>query len=95
MSVGCEVFFFFFWSHLTKPEIRLGQPSPPSYELLPPPLLSHTILGHSSWCTGGPVHSERGMRASEFCLCHLWIEGLHAKSFMARIAKRYSYKQLL
>ena len=41
-------FFFFFFFFLVSPyqtiEISLGQPSPPSYQLLPPPLkLSNTF----------------------------------------------------
>ena len=44
MSVGCNLFFFFF---LVSPyqtiEISLGQPSPPSYQLLAPPLLASDL----------------------------------------------------
>ena len=46
-------FFFFFFFFLVSPyqtiEISLGQPSPPSYQLLPPPLAAtkyHVILRH-------------------------------------------------
>ena len=45
---SCQVvatfFFFFFFFFLVSPyqtvEISLGQPSPPSYQLLPPPLVT-------------------------------------------------------
>ena len=38
MSVGCDLFFFFLVSPYQTIEISLGQPSPPSYQLLAPPL---------------------------------------------------------
>ena len=41
-------FFFFFFFFLVSPyqtiEISLGQPSPPSYQLLPPPLTLSKVL---------------------------------------------------
>ena len=51
MPAGCDlsVILLFFWPHLTKPEtmwiisISLGQLSPPSYQLLPPPLI-HVVV---------------------------------------------------
>ena len=48
MSVGCDLFFFFFFG-LTLPNYRnksrSAQRSPPSYQLLPPPL----VVGSSDW----------------------------------------------
>ena len=46
MSVVCDLFFFFFFLVLSYEtiEISLGQPSPPSYQLLPPPLCETTTL---------------------------------------------------
>ena len=45
--------FFFFFFFLVSPyqtiEISLGQPSPPSYQLLAPPLVSGSILLHNSF----------------------------------------------
>ena len=62
MSVGCDLFFFFFlFSPYQTIEISLGQPSPPSYQLLPPPL-----GGSRRHCQGGGGGGGGGEEVSVF-----------------------------